>query len=89
MDLPSALLAHRRAGGRGGRTCHSAAARVSTRTFGAGYGTVATEFQRGMYALRLEVRDNTRCCDSPVSSLSKSTNDLTVTLGLACHTAMR
>ncbi len=75
--------------GGGGRTYHYAAASAPRKTFGAGYVTLGTEFQRGMYAIRLEARDYTSRFDSPISALSRTTNDVTIALGLAYHVSMR
>jgi hypothetical protein len=75
--------------GAGGRTYHYAAAGVGSRTCTAGYGTLGSEFQRGIYALRFEARDNVSCFESPIAGLKKTNNDLTFSIGLAYHIRWR
>ncbi len=75
--------------GAGGRTYHYTAAGVGSKTCTAGYGTLGTEFQRGIYAIRLEARDNMSCFESPISGLKKTNNDLSFSIGLAYHFSMR
>ncbi|HUX33300.1 MAG TPA: hypothetical protein VMV51_05450 [Gemmatimonadaceae bacterium] len=62
---------------------------VSNSTCAAGYGTLGTEFQRGIYALRFEARNNVSCFESPVTENKKTVNDLGFSIGLAYHFSMR
>lgn len=75
--------------GAGGRTYAYTAADVSNKTCAAGYGTLGTEFQRGIYAIRLEARDNMSCFESPITGDTKTNNDLHFSIGLAYHFSMR
>lgn len=66
---------------------------VTNRTNGLGYGTVGLEFQRGIYALRFEARDNVSRFETPSTGSAPgarmTVNDLHFAVGLAYHISMR
>jgi len=59
---------------------------LADRTCAAGYGALASEFQLGRTALRVEGRDDVFCFKSPVTGQdSKTRNDIRLTAGVAYH----
>jgi hypothetical protein len=75
--------------GVGGRTYAYTAPDVGNKSCTAGYGTLGTEFQRGIYALRFEARDNVSCYQNPLTLKKRTNNDLGFSIGLAYHFSMR
>jgi hypothetical protein len=71
--------------GVGGRTYDYKAVGVGSKTCSAGYGSVGSELQRGIVALRLEARDYLSCYESPVTHAKQTRNDLGLTFGLVYH----
>jgi hypothetical protein len=53
------------------------------------YVPLGTEFQRGIYAIRLEARDNMTCFESPISGFKTTNNDRSFSIGLAYHFSMK
>ncbi|MDE3173444.1 MAG: outer membrane beta-barrel protein [Gemmatimonadota bacterium] len=78
--------------GGGGRT-YGYNWNLPNRTNGVGYGTLGLEFQRGVYALRFEARDNVSRFEIPSTGATPgarmTVNDLHFAVGLAYHVAMR
>lgn len=51
----------------------------------AGYGTLGTELQRNVVALRVEARDYLSCFESPITEKKRTRNDLALSIGFAYH----
>ena len=71
--------------GFGGRTYDYRATNVGTYSCSVAYGSVGSEFQRGIVALRFDARDYVTCFKSPVTTRSTTRNDLSLTFGLVYH----
>lgn len=70
--------------GGGGRT-YDYERSVASRTCTAGYGSIGTEVQRSVFALRVEARDYLNCFESPMTGVKRTRNDATFTIGIAFH----
>lgn len=71
--------------GVGARTYDYKAASAGTRSCAAGYGSIGAEFQRYAGALRLDVRDNLNCFESPVTGRKSTVNDVALSVGIVFH----
>jgi hypothetical protein len=71
--------------GAGGRTYDYQAVNVGTSTCAAGYGTIGSELQKGVMALRLEARNYFTCFKSPLTAEKKTRNDVGLAFGVAYH----
>jgi hypothetical protein len=71
--------------GAGGRTYDYRNPNVGSNSCTAGYGSVGTEFQRNIVAIRFEARDYVNCFESPMSGKKSTRNDLGLSIGLAYH----
>jgi hypothetical protein len=71
--------------GFGGRTYEYLATGLASSRCSTGYGTVGSEFQRGLLAVRVDARDYVSCYKSPVESARSTRNDVTLTVGLVFH----
>lgn len=75
--------------GAGARTYDYAASNLSTWTQAAGYAAAGTEFQYGVTALRIEARDYLYGFKDPVTDLSRTRNEVALSIGVAFHLARR
>jgi hypothetical protein len=75
--------------GAGARTYDYDAPSLGTHTSPAGYATGGTEFQRGITALRLELRSYLYEYDHPVRDEKLTRNDLALSVGVAFHVGGR
>lgn len=77
----------------GGARTYSYNWNVPNKTQGLGYATLGTEFQRGIYAIRFEARDNMSRFEIPATGATPgkrmTVNDLHFSVGLAYHFSMR
>lgn len=71
--------------GGGGRSYDYSATGVETRSCTTGYGSLGTELQSGLIALRLEARHYLTCFESPITGTKKTRQDGLFSLGLAYH----
>lgn len=71
--------------GAGARTYDYQALGAKASTCTAGYGSLGTEFQRKMFAVRLESRGYVSCFKSPLTAQKKNRTDALFSLGLAYH----
>jgi hypothetical protein len=71
--------------GVGARTYDYQMTNVSSYTCSAAYGSVGSELQRGIVALRFEARDYVNCFKSPAKSDNSTRNDLSLTFGVVYH----
>jgi hypothetical protein len=71
--------------GVGARTYDYQATNISSYTCSAGYGSVGSELQHGIVALRFEARDYINCFKSPVKSTNSTRNDLSLNFGIVYH----
>jgi len=71
--------------GFGGRTYDYRANDIGTYSCSSAYGSIGSEFQRGIVALRVDARDYITCFKSPVKSGSTTRNDVSLTFGLVYH----
>ena len=71
--------------GGGARSYDYGAAGVVTRSCTTGYGSLGTELQSGLIALRLEARHYLACFESPITGTKKTRQDGLFSLGLAYH----
>jgi len=71
--------------GAGARTYDYQALGAKANTCTAGYGALGTEFQRKMFAFRLESRGYVTCFKSPLMAQKKNRSDMLFSFGLAYH----
>lgn len=71
--------------GAGGRTYDYKSSGAGSTTCLAGYGTLGSELQRNVVALRAEARNYLSCFESPTSGKKHTRNDLALSIGLAYH----
>ena len=71
--------------GFGGRTYDYRANDIGTYSCSSAYGSIGSELQRGIVALRVDARDYVTCFKSPVKSGSTTRNDVSLTFGLVYH----
>ena len=71
--------------GFGGRTYDYRANNIGSYSCSTAYGSIGSELQRGIVALRADVRDYVTCFKSPVKSGSTTRNDMSLTFGLVYH----
>lgn len=75
--------------GGGARTYDYREPGTSTRTYGAGYAALGTEFEYGITAFRLEARDYVYGWEDPITASSKTRNDVALTAGVAFQFGLR